>query len=36
MLGLMAVGILLSLAFGRSSDERFAAEQVHRLKRRAP
>ena len=31
VLGLVALGILLRLAFGRSSDERFAAEQLHRL-----
>lgn len=33
MLGLVALGILLRLAFGRSSDERFAAEQIHRMQK---
>jgi hypothetical protein len=33
VLGLVALGILLRLAFGRSSDDRFAAEQIHRMMR---
>lgn len=36
VLGRSAIGILLRLAFGHPSDERFAAEQIHRLLRPGP
>ena len=33
-IGLVALGVLLKLAFSRASDERFAAELAHRLLKR--